>query len=420
MSESLVSRGMRDGVEVHKAALQAGFNSRLLPRQVLQISRERSTTSFTHGIPQGSTLSGVTFTQDLRMRRGLLGKAGIPQPKGATFSIGKGRRPIRKYARKIGYPVVVKPALGDSTIDVERGVRGTKSLDRALNKLLVPPDQRPYSTRAAYGITELRAPGKYKGRLTVPPGYRVLVEEEVAGDYIRLLLLKGEFISAVRFNGDPWGEGLQVLSSSELSEPVRALALKTARALPGLELLSIDLVVRSESNSQSSVRSRDSHHGQDQEAKADVVLENDEPGDEDSQNDYENQLRDEAEVLIVDVSERPWLEVQHKINPSLSNRLAQKIVHSAFETPAASTPRLGAMSVDLDFEGVVSPGEFIDAVKSYASNRKVDISLDIRNRALGYVGGRVVGTADEIVALAEIILDDGIDGQSAMKAEITQ
>src|SRR5690625_651478 len=111
---------MRDGVIVHSAALAAGLNTRLLSRQVLQVQTpEGETTAFTHGVPQSSTLAAVTYSQDLRMRRGLLGHAGIPQPRGATVAIGRERNAALRYAEEIGYPVVIKPALGDSTIDVK-------------------------------------------------------------------------------------------------------------------------------------------------------------------------------------------------------------------------------------------------------------------------------------------------------------
>lgn len=374
-----ITRGMRDGVEVHKAALQAGLNTRLLPRQVLQVyGRGGVKTSFTHGIPQASTLSGVTFTQDLRMRRGLLGKAGIPQPRGATFSIGKARPSIRRYAEKLGYPVVVKPSLGDSTIDVMRGIRNRHELDSALNTLMTPPEEREDSTQAAYGITELRKPGWENGRVTVPPGYRVLVEEELRGDYLRLLIVDRKVVSVVRCSQDPWGAGNEGVPVNDLDPEVLAIAENVVTALPGLSLLSLDVV---------------------------TLPEADEEG---------------VRVKAVDVSERPWLEVQHRISPALSNKLAHRILQHGVKPAKAEEPRMSTLSVDVDFEGVVSPKEFVAALSAYASQQELGLGLDIRNNALGYVGGRLEGTPQRIAELVEVVLDRGVDGQSAMKAEITQ
>lgn len=392
MNEAQISRGMRDGVEIHKAALQTGFDTRLLPRQVLQVVRNGAVTSFTHGIPQGSTLSGVTFTQDLRMRRGLLGKAGIPQPKGATFSIGKKRAPIRRYARQIGFPVVLKPALGDSTIDVVRGIGSSKKLVRALNALLVPPDQRPGSTRAAYGITELRAPGRHKGRITVPPGYRVLVEEEIEGQYIRLLVLGGTIIHAVDLDSDPWGENHEELSLAQLPDEVHTTVAETVGSLPGLDVLAVDIVLRNGTDA------KHDHRRHDDDGEVEVP----------------------SSATVVDVSERPWLEVQHRISPELSNRLAQEIVRFAAGAATLDAPRLGTMSVDIDFEGIVAPEEFVAALTNYAADQHFELSLDVRDRALGYVGGRLEATSHDIAGLAETVLEQGIEGQTAMKAEITQ
>lgn len=374
-----ITRGMRDGVEIHKAALQAGLNTRLLPRQVLQVyGRGGVKTSFTHGIPQASTLSGVTFTQDLRMRRGLLGKAGISQPRGATFSIGKARPSIRRYAAKLGYPVVVKPALGDSTIDVMRGIRNQRDLNMALNALLTPPGEREGSTQAAYGITELRKPGWKNGRVTVPPGYRVLIEEELPGDYLRLLLIDQEVVSAVRCPQEPWATGCEEVPLSNLEPEVLATAESVITVLPGLSVLALDVVVLPEAD------------------------------------------QDQKRVKVVDVSERPWLEVQHSISPDLSNKLAHKVLQHAVRPTKAEEPRMSTLSVDVDFEGVVSPKEFVTALSTYASQQELGLGLDIRNNALGYVGGRLEGTPQRIAELVEVVLDRGVDGQSAMKSEITQ
>lgn len=376
MSENMLTRGLRDGAEVHKAALRSGLNTRLLPRQVLQVFNKQSATSFTHGIPQASTLAGVTFTQDLRMRRGLLGKAGVLQPRGATFSIGKKRNPIRKFARQLGYPVVIKPALGDSTIDVFRGIRSSKGLDRALNKLMVPPDKRPGSTKAAYGITELRAPGRYKGRPTVPPGYRVLVEEQLSGRYLRILVLGGCPINAIALGQDPWGDGTQSILLEELPKSVLETVEKVVTALPGLHVLNIDLVVSEGSR-------RTDHSGA---------------------------------VRVVDVSERPWLEVQHRLEPELCERLADQILQASIDLGDHSKAEPIQNSM-VHFKGIVAPDDFCRIVPIYATGRGVCTNLQVTSLAKGEVHGTMEGTSHAIAELLEILVDVGVDGQSAMQSE---
>jgi ABC-type transport system substrate-binding protein len=49
--------------------------------------------------------------------------AGLPVPKGATFSVGRGVRDAKNFAERIGYPVVVKPAMGDNAIETFRMLR---------------------------------------------------------------------------------------------------------------------------------------------------------------------------------------------------------------------------------------------------------------------------------------------------------
>lgn len=373
-----IRRGMRDGVEVHKAALVAGLRTVLYPRQVLRvISADGQTRAFTHGIPQSSTLSGVTFTQDLRMRRGLLGKMGILQPRGATFSIGRGREDAQKYASRLGYPVVVKPEWGDSTIDVVQGIKNNKDLNRALDELLVPPHERPNSTQAAYGLTELRKPGFQNGRETVPPGYRVLVEEEVPGDEFRLLTLDGEIIDVLSIPDGPWGQRGPV--AAELTEPMKAelqdLVERVVFAVTGLAILSIDVVIPKDGT-------------------------------------------DLEMTHVVDVSERPWLDVQYRADPARAASLAKTILE--FEVPSAegAEPVAQPCGINVKFHGVVAPEEFIQVLKPYTESQGITASIEKTDPVQGRVTTRLLGPTGNIAEMVEIFLDNGVDGQTAMKAEV--
>lgn len=376
-----IDRGMRDGAAVHAAALAAGFSTRLLPRQVLQVWTPREeTTSFTHGIPQSTTLAAVTYSQDLRMRRGLLGHEGIPQPRGATFPVGRARGTARKYARRIGYPVTVKPALGDSTISVKPHVRNEIELDEAFDELLIPLCDRPGHTEAAYGITELRKPGWRKGKETVPPGYRVLVEEQIPGRYLRVLVLRGKIVSVVDCPDGPWGTGTSPVENlGELEGPVMSVVRGVTGAIPGLKVMSIDLVVPDDSAA----------------------------------------ARDESgEPLLVDLSERPWLEVQHRLDPQSAERLAQRILGTDLSRDAIGAPR-SWVQTQARFERVVDPAAFTEAVSSYAGSLSLEADLEVTDSALGHVGGSLSGDPKLLAETAEVILDEGIQSQSAMKARLS-
>lgn len=376
-----IDRGLRDGVAVHTAALAAGLDTRLLSRQVLQVyTPEGGTTAFTHGIPQATTLAAVTYSQDLRMRRGLLGQAGIPQPRGATFSIGRARSAAKRYAGGIGYPVVIKPEIGDSTISVKRGIRNASELDLAFDELLTPLQERPGHTEAAYGITELRKPGWRKGQETVPPGYRLLVEKELTGRYLRVLVIDGQIASVLLCPEGPWSSGNTPLADlAELKEPVTQIVDAVGRALPGLRVISIDLVIAADS-----ARNKETDP-----------------------------------ILVVEVSERPWLEVQHRINPALADKLAQQVLAVGFPGRGFDTPR-DQIAAKAEFDGVIDPSAFVEAVTTNAGSCGLGANLAVTDRALGRVGGALSGSPHHIAEIVEILLDEGIDSQVAMRARLVQ
>lgn len=376
-----IGRGMRCGVAVHTAALAAGLNTRLLPRQVLQVSvpGERSaTTAFTHGIPQATTLAAVTYSQDLRMRRGMLGYAGIAQPPGATFSIGRGRDDAKRFADQIGYPVVIKPVNGDSTISVKRGISSAGELDAAFDELLTPVDERPGHTEAAYGITELRKPGWRKGKETVPPGYLLLLEKELAGRYLRILAVDGHIASVVDCPEGPWGPNTSVVEDlGELSESVTSVVQAVGHELPGLRVLSIDVVVTDDSP----------------------------------------RNRGAEPVVVVEVSERPWLEVQRRNDPKLAEALGRRILALDLPGHRFDMPK-ERVETTVEFDGVIDPATFVEVVSSHAAYYGITADLTVTDRALGRVGGSLSGAPHQVAELVEILLDSGIESQVAMKAKL--
>ncbi|HIT76667.1 MAG TPA: acylphosphatase [Candidatus Avipropionibacterium avicola] len=77
------------------------------------------------------SLAMCTHKEATRIR---LDRAGIPVPRGRTFGNGD-LDTARDFADQLGYPVVVKPAMGVRGIGVVAGIRDRDELDRAFRQL---------------------------------------------------------------------------------------------------------------------------------------------------------------------------------------------------------------------------------------------------------------------------------------------
>ena len=378
-----MDRALRDGYEVHRAALAHGFDVTLLPRQVMEVEDPHGTakTSFSHGIPQQSTLAAVTYAQDARMRRDMVMRAGYNIPTGATFSIGGSEKAPYRYAeRTLGYPVVIKPAVGDNTIDVLAGIDDEEELRRAIEFLQIPPTERPGYTRAAYALTELREPGIKDGRVVVPPGYRFLVEEQVSGDYLRFLVLGGKVINVLHCGEGPWQTPSEDIRdvTSDVSSHLKEMAAGVAESIPGIGLAAVDLVAKD-------------FHGS---ASAD-------------------------EAMVVEYSERPWLAVQQSYDPHLAESLAEQILafgmESIIEEPQVS------IAVEYVLSGSVHPEDLIAVLSSEFNRLGLDSTAEVTDLEMGHITGTLKGSPADIAWIMESVLEDqGLGGQRAMLVEQRQ
>lgn len=375
--EHSLGRDLRDGYEVHRAALARGLNVRLLPRQVMEVSmpggRSR-TVGFSHGVPQSTTLAGATYAQDLRMRRAMLTKAGFAVPRGATFSVGRSQSLARKFAARVGYPVALKPAVGDNTIEVATALQDRRELDKAIEYLYTPPSQRAHFTRAAYALTELREPGRINGKIVAPPGYRFLIEKHVHGQYLRFLIIDHEVLNILYCPDGPWETPEDQVQNitEETHERLKGIALRAARTVPGLSVVAIDIIVP------------------DHREKVDV---------------------DDAQ--IVELSERPWLEVQHRYDAGLATNLADEMLVSAL--PEASGRQIQeTVSSDVLIGGAVDPTALLGVLSDEFSSLGIEGNLEESDHALGQIRGPVTGAPEKIAWVMERIISDGINGQRAM------
>jgi hypothetical protein len=371
---------LRDGFEVHAAALERGMNVTLLPRQVLLVGSGNpilGDASFVHGVPQSSTVSGVTYAQDKRVRRALLEKNGFTVPRGATFSIGKSARQAVNFAEGIGFPVVLKPTMGDNTIGVMPSIATRDEMREAIEYLHTPVDIREDFTRASYAMTELREPGIRDGIAVAPSSYRFLVERQVSGHYVRALVVDGTVRNALHCPSGPWQPeaGFRDVTD-ELHQSISEYVVRAASVIPGLALAVVDVVVP---NLKQSASSKD--------------------------------------IFIVEFSERPWLASQWHLNPALSAGLAAEIL--TFELRGVPLqPVRSQVRTEVLFGGAVSPAAFKGSFERSAHGLGLDSSLEVSDPALGYISGSVGGDPRTIAWLTETALDEGVEGYKAMLGEI--
>ena len=366
-----------DGYEIHRAALCRGLDVMLYPRQVLtaQSPTGGGELSFAHGVPGTSTQSGVTFAQDRQMRREMQAAAGLPVPPGASFAIGREAWEAKRFAAEIGYPVVVKARIGDSMVEVLPGLRNERELTAAIGYLRTAPLRRPHYTRASYAITLLREPVEEDGQTYVPPGYRFLVERHVRGRYLRFLVLDGRILSVVHA---PGGLGRSSLPHREVSHETHPslarLAVEAARAVPGLALAAVDIVVA----------------------------------------DHREPSRRQSPV-IVEFSERPWLEMQHRVSPDLGRAVADTILSEyAAQMAVPLRPPRTAGTVAFRAYGATDAAGAATAVAAAAERWLLTARIGDVDRVEGGLGGTLAGSLADVARVFELLVAGRLDGQRAM------
>jgi hypothetical protein len=372
-----VGADLHDGYEIHRAALCRGLNVMLYPRQVLtaQADPGGAMLYFAHGIPGTSTQSGVTFAQDRQMRREVQAAAGIPIPPGATFAIGREMREAKQFAAHIGYPVVVKPRVGDNMVEVLPGLRNERELTAAIRYLRTVPVRRPHFTRASYAITLLHEPVEEDGQTFVPAAYRLLIERQISGEYLRFLVLNGRVVSVVHAPNGLRRSGAPHHNVTHQAHPsLTRLAVEAARAVPGLALAGVDIVVT------------------DHRAPA-----------------------SEQSPVVVDFSERPWLEMQQRVSRELSHRIAEAIFaeYAAEMSVPLGPPRIGG-TVAFRADGAPDAVGAATAITTAAERWLLAARIDHLDPVQGTLGGSLSGSLDDVARIFELLVAGRLDGQRAM------
>ncbi|QSB15250.1 hypothetical protein JQS43_02475 [Natronosporangium hydrolyticum] len=374
-----IARQLHDGYEVHRAALRYGFDVTLYPRQVLVATRadEPGELSFVHGVPQQSTLSAVTYAQDKRMRRELLARAGLPVPPGATFAIGRELAVAKTFAEQIGYPVAVKPAVGENLAEVTAGIRNVAELESAIDYLRTPELDRPTFSRTAYALTLLLEPDEEDGRSIAPAGYQFLVERHVEGDYLHLVTVAGQVRAAVHRIGDSAAPTSVRDVTDELHPSLAELALQAATTIPGLATTTIGMVVAD-------------HH----------------------------RPVAEQEAWIVDFSERPYLAVLALASAELGHRLGEELLSLQRAAAETEQPPRDEVSVTAHIEGCTDPDGVAAALTAAIAEHGLAGQVAVADRIEGTAEGTLQGSPNALAMLFELLVDGQLDGQRARLVEV--
>ncbi len=384
-----------DGTLTLRALLRHGFAVSVYPRQVVTATPGASAPgaeriepghgatelSFVHGLPGTSGLAPVTFSQDKRMRRALLERAGIAVPKGATFTMGRGVRGSHRFAHRIGFPVVVKPAVGDNAIETFAGIGDDAALEAALDHLRTPPTERPGFSRAAYGLTELREPGEENGRIVVPSSYTFLVEKQLSGAYLRCLVIGDEVHSVISCVGAP-GDG-SLTGGIEILHQIHPgftdLARRAAAVIDGLAVVTVDIV---------------------------------------APNPYDHPST--QTFGVVELSERPGLWVQAMVDPQLAEGLAEEILISyARSCGVAVAGGRDEVTVELEAHALPDVVEGAAAIESAASEAGLRCRITDSDRVAGVVRADLSGGVGPMAELTDALLDGRIDRQQVMLAVLS-
>lgn len=366
-----------DGMLIQKGALSMGLSTMLFPGQALLVEEpDGARVAFSHGVPQQTQLSMASFVQDKRIRRALLEQHRIPVPKGATFSVGRGRRAALEYADRLGYPLTVKPMVGDSTVENFTRVTGPEGLQEVFEYFRTAAPYRERYEAASYAFTAIHMP-KEDTRQT-KDSYRLLLEQKVFGQYMRFLVVDGELLSAVHLP-----DGLDDVSAArevlrETHWTVRDFATYVSSVFAGLKLVVIDVVLGE---------------------------------------GFDTPMGDQA-GHVVEVAERPWLYPQNMVSTDWATDLALCILSAGRggdfdpqDDPSES------ITVTAEWQGVTQAETFEQQLIAAAQSLGIDCRMTETDPIGGIVRGSMAGTPGAISLLNELSVAGYFVGERIMAVQ---
>lgn len=367
---------LQDGYEVHRAALAHGMNILLLPRQVLLASDQDvvpSQLSFTHGVPEYSTVSAVTFAHDRRLRRDLLARIGVRIPEGQSFSYRNADRAATWAEQVLGFPVVVKEVQGENPAESVAGIKSKQELWEALQTLRRrdAADRSPGSNPrvSGYATTRFGFEIDDDGNQLAPAKTRFLVEKHLTGKHVRVLACEGSDPIAVVLDPET-GNGSEDISA-QIHPSLHAMALKAVTAIPGLAVGSVDFIV----------------------------------------DDYTVDL-DTQQWVVVELAERIRSETYEAAAAGLGNQIGDALV--SFQAAKAGI-QLGepreTVDATLRIEGVRDTDKVANQFSAVASEYGVTASATVADDLEGLVDANCQGSPAALAELTEalmsgLLLDD--------------
>jgi len=358
---------LQDGYLVHRAVLARGLDVLLLPRQVLLASQSDSDAgniSFVHGVPEASTVAGVTHARDKRLRRYLLNIAKLPTPPGITFS-ALGSRSLDSFIAKVGFPLLLTEAIGENPSRRTNEIWNKADLLAAVSQMRKLPEDQFLPARSlvasAYGENILSYVEDEAGERVAPPHARLLIEKIMSGRYLRCFVCGGECLAAVEFEASTRMPKADI--SAQLHDGFKSIAVRTANVIPGLFAASVDLVLEDPSK-----------------------------------------VPESQTYYIVELLERPRFDTYMRASPELGPVLADALlVRQAQRSSVPLGEPAKSAAVRVRLEGLPDPSGLLPMLKESCDAMGLSGVVNVSDPVEGVVEGQIQGAPDEIALVMEAL-----------------
>jgi hypothetical protein len=235
----------REGLLVHARLMPLSARTLLLPRQLAYYYPRKSgqkPLGFVSGVSGRNELSTVNFCQDIRGWRARLERHGIKVVKAASFS-GRSQRDHLRFAEEIGYPVVLKPVIRNTLYEeCSKDIASAEELAvKFKQSRLLRKNKASDLTASPYAMTRLSEDHvDEQGNRFLPLGVRYMVEKQLEGRQLRLIMARGQVAAAFhRSSGEKSWQTADSLHPSYVE-----LGEKVAAVMQGMAFLRIDLIIQ--------------------------------------------------------------------------------------------------------------------------------------------------------------------------------
>lgn len=253
-------------------------------QQVYDISSKERTHRFSVARGDFVTREAIRVCVDKDLTKKQMLAHEVSTPRGEVFLAGVNREEIKAYAKQIGYPVVVKPKDGTGGKGVVTGIQDDAALDAALDYLykdlkvtdiiletyVEGDDYRIYVLNgeviAAFSRERAHVIGDGKSTIRKLIREKNKVRTEQAGlggssgikidnETKRLLSQKGYDEDTILASGEKIylnsknnvsAGGESTDKTDELTEDMKAIAIKAQKAVPGLIQCGVDMIINSD------------------------------------------------------------------------------------------------------------------------------------------------------------------------------